>query len=175
MSILNRHFQEFLELLESRGVEYLVVGGYAVGLHGFPRYTGDLDIFIAISEDNARKLIEVFEAFGFSNLGLNAKDFLEEEIVVEIGREPLKIQILTGIDGVRFEDCYEGRTYLELEERKVPFIGFHDLLKNKAASGRAKDKIDLEELKRIRGEQGGALNEGHRAPGVIRKSSDRPS
>ena len=155
MSILNRHFQEFLELLERRGVKYLVVGGYAVGLHGFPRYTGDLDIFIAVNEENARKLLEVFEAFGFSDLGLSEKDFLEEEIVVEIGREPLKIQVLTGIDGVTFDDCYEGRTYFQLEGRKVPFIGFNDLLKNKGASPRAKDKIDLEELKRIWGEQGG--------------------
>lgn len=148
--MLNRHFQEFIELLESRGVRYLIVGGYAVGLHGFPRYTGDLDIFIAISEDNARKLLEVFAAFGFPDLGLTKQDFLEEEIVVEIGREPLKIQVLTGIDGVTFEECYDGKMSLELGDRKVPFIGFDDLLRNKAASPRAKDKIDFEELKRIR-------------------------
>lgn len=153
--MLNRHFQEFIELLESHGVKYVVVGGYAVGLHGFPRYTGDLDVFIAISEENAGRLFSVFSEFGFPDLGLTEKDFLEEEVVVEIGREPLKIQVLTGIDGVTFDECYENRTYFELEKARVPFIGFDELLKNKAASPRAKDKIDLEELKRIRDDQGG--------------------
>jgi hypothetical protein len=151
--MLNRHFQEFIELLESHGVKYLIVGGYAVGFHGFPRYTGDLDVFIAISEENAKRVIEVFAAFGFPDLGLSEKDFLEEEIVVEVGREPLKIQVLTGIDGVTFEQCYQSKAEWEIGNRKVPFIGFDHLLKNKAASPRAKDKIDLEELKRIRAEQ----------------------
>jgi hypothetical protein len=154
--MLNRHFQEFIELLESHGVRFLVVGGYAVGLHGFPRYTGDLDVFIAISEENAGKLISVFSEFGFPDLGLTQTDFMEKEVVVEIGREPLKIQVLTGIDGVTFEECYGNRTYFESEKSKVPFIGFDELLKNKAASPRAKDRIDFEELKRIRDEQGGS-------------------
>jgi hypothetical protein len=81
--MLNRHFQEFIALLESHGVEYLVVGGYAVAFHGFPRYTGDLDVFIAVSETNARKLLQVFADFGFPDLKLTEQDFLEEEIVVE--------------------------------------------------------------------------------------------
>ncbi len=151
--MLNRHFQEFIELLESHGVRYLIVGGYAVGFHGFPRYTGDLDVFIAISEENAGKMMEVFSKFGFPDLGLSKEDFLQDEIVVEIGREPLKIQVLTGIDGTTFEECYNGRADLQLGDRKVPIIGFDDLLKNKAASQRAKDRIDLEELKRIQGKQ----------------------
>ncbi|MEX0361334.1 MAG: nucleotidyltransferase [Allomuricauda sp.] len=150
--MLNRHFQEFIELLEKHGVKYLVVGGYAVGFHGFPRYTGDLDVFIAISETNSENILKVFDEFGFSELGLSAQDFLEEEIVVEIGREPIKIQILTGIDGVTFEESYSGKEYLQLsKELKVPFIGYEALLKNKKASPRAKDKIDFEELKRIKG------------------------
>lgn len=150
--MLNRHFQEFIELLEKRGVEYLVVGGYAVGFHGFPRYTGDLDVFIAISEENSDRILKVFEEFGFAELGLKPEDFLEEEIVVEIGREPLKIQVLTGIDGVTFEDCYSDREFLNLGNVEVPIIGYEALLKNKAASPRAKDKIDLDELRRIKDE-----------------------
>jgi hypothetical protein len=150
--MLNKHFREFIELLEKNGVSYLVVGGYAVGYHGFPRYTGDLDIFIGISEENSKKIMEVFSEFGFRDLGISEKDFLEEEIVVEIGREPLKIQVLTGIDGVTFRECLERKVYLDAGKGlKVPFIGFEDLLKNKKASPRAKDKIDFEELKRIRG------------------------
>jgi hypothetical protein len=150
--MLNKHFREFIELLEKHGVSYLVVGGYAVGYHGFPRYTGDLDIFIGISEENSKKIMEVFSEFGFSDLGISEKDFLEEEIVVEIGREPLKIQVLTGIDGVTFGECLESKVFLDAGKGlKVPFIGFQDLLKNKKASPRAKDKIDFEELKRIRG------------------------
>ena len=150
--MLNRHFQEFIELLEKHGVKYLIVGGYAVGFHGFPRYTGDLDVFIAISEKNSENILKVFDEFGFSELGLSTEDFLEKEIVVEIGREPIKIQILTGIDGVTFEESYSGRNYLNLsKELKVPFIGYEALLKNKEASPRAKDKIDFEELKRIKG------------------------
>jgi hypothetical protein len=150
--MLNRHFQEFIELLEKHEVKYLVVGGYAVGFHGFPRYTGDLDVFIAISKENSEKILKVFDKFGFSDLDLKAEDFLEEEIVVEIGREPIKIQVLTGIDGVTFEESYAGKEYLRISsDLKVPFIGYESLLKNKAASPRAKDKIDFEELKRIKG------------------------
>jgi hypothetical protein len=150
--MLNKHFREFIELLEKHEVRYLVVGGYAVGYHGFPRYTGDLDIFIGISDENSEKTIEVFSEFGFSNLGISSKDFMEEEIVVEIGREPLKIQVLTGIDGVTFDECYDGKVLFDAGKGlMIPFIDFENLLKNKEASPRAKDKIDFEELKRIKG------------------------
>lgn len=151
--MLNRHFHEFIELLGRNSVRYLIVGGYAVGLHGFPRYTGDIDVFIAVSEENARLVLKTFSDFGFGDMGLTEKDFLEEEIVVEIGREPLKIQILTGIDGVTFDECWEERKEVDMSGLKVPFIGIASLLRNKEASPRAKDKIDLEELKRIKGEQ----------------------
>ena len=157
--MLNKHFQEFIELLDRHQVKYLLVGGYAVGFHGFPRYTGDLDVFIAIDEANSEKILDTFKDFGFSDLGLTKEDFLEEEIVVEIGREPMKIQVLTGIDGVTFEECYEGRVNFDLAGVKVPFIGFEELLRNKEASPRAKDKIDVEELKRIKGYQNDKANE----------------
>jgi len=149
--MLNKHFQEFTRLLEKHGVEYLIVGGYAVGFHGFPRYTGDMDVFVGISEANSRKIIQVFSDFGFADLGLTEADFLEEEIVVEIGREPMKIQVLTGIDGVTFEECLVDRVFLQLQEDLcVPFIGIDSLLRNKKSSPRAKDRIDFEELRRIK-------------------------
>jgi len=146
--MFNKHFREFIELLESRGVEYLVVGGYAVGVHGFPRYTGDLDVFVALKENNAKKILLVLEEFGFSDLGLSVNDFLEPDMVVEIGREPMKIQVLTGIDGVSFEECREEMTRFSIDGIEVPFIGIECLLRNKEASPRSKDKIDLEELRK---------------------------
>lgn len=146
--MFNKHFREFLELLEEKGVKFLVVGGYAVGVHGFPRYTGDLDVFVSISNENSKKLIEVFNEFGFSDIGLTESDFLEDETVVEIGREPIKVQVLTGIDGVTFDECYKALFKVNIDGVDIPFIGFNELLKNKEASPRGKDKIDLEELKK---------------------------
>lgn len=151
--MLNKHFQGFLGLLEKHNVEYVIVGGYAVGVHGFPRYTGDMDVFVAISAENAGRLVDVFHEFGFASLGLKASDFLEPDTVVEVGREPMKIQVLTGIDGVSFEKCRSDRMVVNLSGLQVPFIGFESLMANKAASPRSKDRIDLEELTRLRGLQ----------------------
>jgi len=151
--MFNSHFLAFLELLEKHEVEYLVVGGYAVGFHGFPRYTGDLDLFVAISLENAGRLVTVFDEFGFGSLGLKPEDFLEPDMVVEIGREPIKIQVLTGIDGVTFAHCLKDKVSVELSGTKVPFIGFDSLVANKTASPRPKDKIDLQELERLRKER----------------------
>jgi predicted nucleotidyltransferase len=151
--MLNKHFLNFLELLGKHRVEYLVVGGYAVGFHGFPRYTGDLDLFVAIGPENATRLVSVFEEFGFSSLGLTPSDFLEPDMVVEIGREPIKIQVLTGIDGVTFESCRKDAANVEFGDVQVPFIGFESLMANKAASPRAKDRIDFIELERLRAER----------------------
>jgi predicted nucleotidyltransferase len=172
-SILNKHFREFIELLEGKGVRYLVVGGYAVGFHGFPRYTGDLDIFIAIEAVNSEKILEVFHEFGFSDLGLSPNDFLDEDMVVEIGREPMKIQVLTGISGVTFEECYTEKAIFEDGGMHIPIIGLKALLKNKAASGRGKDKIDLEELNKNRGEQGAGGNAASHSGCSIRQAQDR--
>ncbi len=148
MDKLNQDFREFIGLLESEAVEYLIVGGYAVGLHGFPRYTGDIDFFVAVNPVNAMKLIKVFERLGFGDIGLDAADFLSPDFVVEIGREPRKIQILTGIDGVHFNECYEHRIEIQDAGLAMKFIARIHLLLNKAASGRPKDLIDLEELQK---------------------------
>ncbi len=146
MNPLNQNFHDFIELLERNDVEYLVVGGYAVALHGFPRYTGDIDFFVAISEQNAVALLNVFEQFGFGDLGLNSSDFLREDFVVEIGREPQKIQVLTGIDGVCFEDCKSKEVIVDIKGLPVRFMDKDNLIRNKRASGRPKDLIDLDVL-----------------------------
>jgi len=151
--MLEKNFREFIALLEKEQVKYLVIGGHAVAAHGFPRFTVDLDIFIAINPKNAVKMLAVFKEFGFGNLALTEDDFLKEDYVVEVGREPLKIQVLTGIDGVTFDECYKKRITISDEGLQVPFIGLGQLLKNKAASARPKDRIDLEELKRLQMQQ----------------------
>ena len=149
MEKLNQDFTEFIAYLNEEKVEYLVIGGYAVGLHGFPRYTGDIDFFVAISDENAEKLLRVFDRFGFGEIGLISADFLAIDQVVEIGREPRKIQVLTGIDGVAFADCSNRSVEALLGGVPVRFIGKEDLIRNKAASGRPKDRIDLEELQKL--------------------------
>lgn len=149
MEHLNPDFLEFIAFLEEEKVEYLVVGGYAVGLHGFPRYTGDIDFFIAVSEENSLRILRVFERFGFGDIGITREDFLKSDHVVEIGREPRKIQVLTGIDGVLFEDCITRKVEAMIGGHLIKFIGKDDLIRNKAASGRTKDRIDLEELGKL--------------------------
>ena len=146
METLNQDFLEFIGLLESHEVDYLIIGGYAVALHGFPRFTGDIDFFVAVNPENAAKLIEVFKAFGFGEIGINQEDFLQPDFVVEIGREPRKIQVLTGIDGVTFSDCRSRRVEIELQGMNLKFIGKEDLIRNKKASARSKDLIDIGEL-----------------------------
>lgn len=154
MERLNQDFLEFIGLLAEENVEYLIVGGYAVGVHGFPRYTGDIDFFVAVHPANAARLVRVFQRFGFAELGLAEADFLEKDFVIEIGREPRKIQVLTGIDGVRFEECYRNRLEVDHQGAVLPFIGKEELIRNKAASNRPKDQIDLGELERLEREAG---------------------
>lgn len=149
MELMNKDFLEFIGFLEARKVKYLVVGGYAVALHGFPRYTGDIDFFVALDEFNASALVEVFTDFGFEDIGLTSKDFLVPDFVVEVGREPRKIQVLTGIDGVFFDECYVKHVTKEIAGLSVHFISKDDLIKNKIASGRSKDLIDVIELQKL--------------------------
>jgi hypothetical protein len=148
MESLNPDFLDFITLLEKKSVEYLVVGGYAVGFHGFPRYTGDIDFFVAVSETNAQRLMEVFKEFGFGDIGIEKEDFLKPSFVIEVGREPRKIQVLTGIDGVSFEECYKAAVDYDYLGQKIRFIGLEELIRNKQSSGRGKDLIDAQELLR---------------------------
>ncbi len=143
---LNPDFRDFILLLTKHRVDFLLVGGYAVALHGFPRYTGDIDFFVAVSPDNAVALVAVFDAFGFGDLDITSEDFLREDFVVEIGREPRKIQVLTGIDGVTFDECWSSNETVVVDGVTIPFIGREHLLLNKAASDRPKDRIDIEAL-----------------------------
>jgi hypothetical protein len=133
-------------LLNRRRVKYLIVGGYAVGFHGYPRPTGDIDIFIAVSPANAQAMVRVFREFGFVTPDLSEALFIRAGGVARIGRPPVKIEILNEIDGVSFAECYARRVPGELARLKVNFIGYDDLLRNKRAAARPKDLADLSYL-----------------------------
>lgn len=143
---LPNDFKEFLRLLRARGVEYLVVGGWAVIYHGYPRATDDLDIWIAVSPTNAERIVNVFREFGFDVPQLSADLFLKDDSLIRIGVEPVRIEVMTSISGVNFEDCYSRRLETELNEEPVSLINLRHLRQNKAASGRLKDLSDLENL-----------------------------
>ena len=144
--MLNKDFKEFVELLNSAGVEYLIVGGYALAAHGHPRYTGDLDVWIGSSPPNVEKLLEVLARFGFGGLGLKTDDFVKPESIVQLGYPPFRIDLLTSIDGVDFETGYAHRTVMKVAGVDLPIIGIAEFRANKRATGRAKDLADLESL-----------------------------
>ncbi len=143
---LPQDFKELLQLLNSNKIEYLVVGGYAVAFHGRPRATGDIDIWIAISKDNAHKITEALKEFGLDNPDLKDEIFLEKGKNIRMGNEPLRIEILTSIDGVEFNECYKNKNTITIDNTEINFISLQDLKKNKKASGRYQDLADLENL-----------------------------
>lgn len=142
-----RDFKEFLQLLNSKKIEYLVIGGYAVGYHGYPRATGDMDIWIAINDQNATKMVDALKEFGFDPPELKKEIFLKEQKVIRMGVPPMRLEILTSIDGVNFKNCFNSRIVADFGDFKVNFISKDDLLINKLASGRAQDLVDFEKLK----------------------------
>jgi len=144
--MLSQDFREFVELLIKNDVDYLVVGGYAVGVHGHPRYTGDLDIWLNPTQHNAKKIFKCVCEFGFGSLGLKESDFIKEGNIIQLGYPPLRIDLLTSIDGVVFEDCFENRKVVEIDGLVINFIGYRDLLQNKRSSGRPRDIDDIEHL-----------------------------
>ncbi len=143
---LDKNLREFIALLNSRGVEYLIVGGHAVAFHGHPRFTADIDFFVAISPATAAKLIEVLNAFGFGSLGLKPDDFLEQDSIIQLGYPPNRIDIVTGINAVTFTDAWKRRVAGTLDGIPVQFIDKDLLLKNKRAAGRPKDLADADAL-----------------------------
>jgi phage replication-related protein YjqB (UPF0714/DUF867 family) len=144
--VLARDFKEFLKLLNSNCVEYLLIGGYAVGIHGYIRATNDLDIWVKVGPENAARIIRTLREFGFAAAELTSDLFLVRDNVVRMGLPPIRIEILTSISGVEFESCYAEKDMIQIEEIAVPVISLTRLRENTAASGRAKDLADLENL-----------------------------
>lgn len=139
-------YLEFLRLLNKNRVEYMIVGGYAMAFHGHPRFTGDIDVWIKISESNAEKMERVLIAFGFSVLNFKKKDFLKKGMIFQIGYQPVRIDIITSIEGVSFEEAFLNRHETRIGNLKVGFIGLKDLIKNKKSVGRDIDLIDFKTL-----------------------------
>ncbi|HWR81778.1 MAG TPA: hypothetical protein VN285_00595 [Candidatus Deferrimicrobium sp.] len=139
-------FKELLELFNAHKVEYVVVGAYALAHHGVPRYTGDLDVLVRPDEDNARRILEALREFGFESTGLTAGDFLHPETVVQLGVAPVRVDILTSLTGVSWEDACAGRAEGRFGEVPVCFLGRRQFVLNKHALGRKKDIADLEAL-----------------------------
>ncbi|MBC6425529.1 MAG: nucleotidyltransferase [Ekhidna sp.] len=147
---LDKNFKEFIELLNDEDVRYLVVGGYSVAHYGFMRFTGDFDIWIEPSEDNGARMIEVLKKFGFGSLDIEPSDLLHPDKVIQLGNEPLRIDLMTSIDGLKdFSESHNKRKSVRYRDLKVDFINLDDLIINKKASNRIKDRKDIEELEKI--------------------------
>jgi len=144
--VLNQDFREFIQSLRDNGVRYLVVGGYAVAFHGYPRYTKDIDIWVESSPANAAQLVKALAQFGMGSLDLTADDFLVPDQVVQLGYPPSRIDLITTLPGVDFDHSYASRVSVAIEGTTVDFIDLEDLKSSKRASGRHQDLADLENL-----------------------------
>ncbi len=143
---LPQDFKEFFQSFNQHEVEYLLVGGYAVGYHGYPRATIGIDVWVASNRENARRVVAALEDFGFGSQVLAEGLFLEDDRVIRMGLPPMRIEILTSISGVDFQDAYDERIEDVLDGVPVKLISLQHLKENKMAAARTKDLADLEEL-----------------------------
>jgi predicted nucleotidyltransferase len=139
-------FVEFLKLLNAHHVEYLLVGGFAVAIHGYPRATADMDVWVARNQANAERIVLCLREFGFDTPNVTPELFEDPDRIVRMGEAPLRIEILMEIDGVSFDDCYSRADEQMVDGSPVSVISLNDLKVNKRASGRPKDRDDLENL-----------------------------
>jgi len=146
MRFLTDDFVEFIECCAAREVRFLIVGSYALAAHGYPRATKDLDVWVLLDPENAERVVGALDDFGMGSLGLTAQDFLEPEIVVQLGYPPARIDLLTSISGVTFEECWNNRLLVDIGELTVDFISAEDLIRNKRAAGRPQDLVDADTL-----------------------------
>lgn len=139
-------FRELLALFNEIHVEYIVVGAFALALHGAPRFTGDLDIYVKPDSDNARRVMNALQRFGFGSVGLKEDDFLRDDNVVQLGYPPVRIDLLTRISGVSWNEACAGAVDGDFGGEAVRYLGREQLIVNKRATGRKKDLADLEAL-----------------------------
>jgi hypothetical protein len=143
---LDHDFNEFVQLLLANDVRFLIIGGYALAAHGVPRYTGDLDTWLWVNGDNADRMLVVLDSFGFGSLNITREDLLNPDSVIQLGYPPHRIDLLTGIDGVGFDDAWNRRVEFEVNGRQVPFISREDLITNKRTVARPQDLVDVSKL-----------------------------
>ncbi len=141
--MLNPDFRDMLSCLKNEAAEFIIVGAYALAAHGFPRATGDIDIWVRISADNAGKVLRALAVFGAPLSNLTAKDFTTPERIVQIGVEPCRIDILTGIDGVEFDEAWRNKVSVIVDDLEIFILSKADMLKNKLAARRDKDQGDI--------------------------------
>jgi hypothetical protein len=145
---LHKDIREFIALCLSHKVEFLLVGGYALAFHGSPRFTEDIDLMVLVSPENADRLFQVLSEFGFGGAGISRDDFLEADQVIQLGRAPNRIDILTGISGVNWQEAWASRIPVNLDGLQIDVIGKAELMRNKQATGRPQDLADLARLRR---------------------------
>jgi predicted nucleotidyltransferase len=143
---VQKDFREFLALLNEHEVKFMIVGGYALAFHGAPRYTGDIDVFIKPDSENAQRIIKVLEEFGFSSLELSVDDFQDENNVIQLGLPPVRIDIITSISGVTWEEADASKEPGHYGDVAVFYIGKNQYVTNKRSTGRARDIADIEAL-----------------------------
>jgi hypothetical protein len=143
---IHTDFKELLELFNKHKVEYLIVGGYALAFHGAPRFTGDIDLFVRPARDNAKRILDALDEFGFGSLDLSEKDFTTPGQVIQLGVPPVRIDIITRVSGVSWEKANLDKVPGQYDQTLVFFIGREDFITNKKATGRKKDAADIEAL-----------------------------
>jgi hypothetical protein len=144
--MLNEDYKEMLQLLSGNNVKFLVVGAYAMGAYGYPRATGDLDIWIEASVENVKRVYKSLAEFGAPLAEVSEQTFCEPGIIFQIGVAPRRIDIITKIDGVDFEQAYPRRHQIQIDDLNVPFISKENLITNKLSTGREKDRLDADYL-----------------------------
>lgn len=143
---IQEDFKELLRLFNESNVEYIVVGGYALAYYGVPRYTGDIDLWVKISKDNAKNILSALHKFGFGSVDVTIEDLSKENQIVQLGYPPVRIDLLTSIDGLSWVDASKNVVQISYDDVPVLLIGKNDFIKNKKASGRHKDLADIEAL-----------------------------
>lgn len=144
--MLNEDYKEMLQILLEENAKFIVVGAYALGAHGYPRATGDIDIWVEPSNENAQRVIHTLAKFGAPLSNTSEKDFEKEGIIFQIGVAPRRIDIITTIDGVEFQTAYSRKEVISVEGLDIPILSLEDLIKNKESTGREKDALDARML-----------------------------
>lgn len=139
-------FKELLALFNKQGIEYIIIGAYALAYHGAPRFTGDIDLYVRPTKENATRIIAALSSFGFGSLGLKEEDFQKPEQVIQLGVPPVRIDLITSITGVTWEQANAGKVAGQYGDVDVHFLGRNQYAQNKRATGRKKDLADLEAL-----------------------------
>jgi len=150
---IEKDYEEFFGLLNKYNVKYCIIGAFAVAFYAKPRYTKDLDIFIEPSKENAGKILSVLEEFGFGDLSVSIEDLTSEGNILQLGYEPVRIDLLNKLEGLDFRDVWKNKVMGDYGSEKVYFIGIEDLIKNKKTAGRSSDLMDIELLEKSRKEK----------------------